>query len=563
MSLARVTYTTTTNPQTLAIPFPYLTSDHVIVSFGGVVQTEGVGYTFVTSSSISVSCAVDTEVEIRRSTSLETRLTNYIDGTLVNANPLNIDSKQPFYLIQEIDDTLDEIVSVIDGGGGSTIQTGITVADDGVALGTTGTVNVLDFNGKGVEASRVDNQVTVDIPAPGGFTFDTSPPAIATVDDGHRFVDSATFKQFIAVNDGTSRQWVEVAGGASEGALESHTHDVGDITNLSEAIDDRVGSLLVAGTGVTLTYDDAANTLTIDATGGAGAYLPLAGGTLTGDLGLAGGVNIEPEVVSNNANFRVKPAVNGTTNVIIEPTGTFYNSSFVMYGYDYVQGGSGGGTGDNTVLLLSCHPTVSLTHLTIDKVGVGTYARVLPFQIGSVNSGSGPTNIAAHFGWNTSDGSDPYVAIGGTTRIADAKLQVNGDCNITGNLKLNGTTFTPPSAPPKVIQVAASDVTTAITAGTAKVTFRMPYAMTLSAVRASLGTAQTSGSIFTVDINEGGSSILATKLTIDNTETTSTTAATAAVISDTSLADDAEITIDVDQVGDGTAKQLIVTLIGT
>jgi hypothetical protein len=116
---------------------------------------------------------------------------------------------------------------------------------------------------------------------------------------------------------------------------------------------------------------------------------------------------------------------------------------------------------------------------------------------------------------------------------------------------------------PTEVQVAASDETTALTTGTAKVTFRMPYAMTITAVRASLSTAQASGSIFTVDINEGGTSILSTKLTIDNTEKTSTTAATAAVISDTALADDAEITIDIDQIGDGTAAGLKVTIIGT
>jgi hypothetical protein len=115
---------------------------------------------------------------------------------------------------------------------------------------------------------------------------------------------------------------------------------------------------------------------------------------------------------------------------------------------------------------------------------------------------------------------------------------------------------------PAEIVVAASDETTALTTGTAKVTFRMPHAMTLTGVRASLSTAQASGSIFTVDINEGGTSVLSTKLTIDNTEKTSTTA-TAAVISDSSLADDAEITIDIDQIGDGTAKGLKVILIGT
>jgi hypothetical protein len=120
-----------------------------------------------------------------------------------------------------------------------------------------------------------------------------------------------------------------------------------------------------------------------------------------------------------------------------------------------------------------------------------------------------------------------------------------------------------PAGPPTTITVAASDETTAITAGNGKVSFRMPYAMTVTAVRASLTTAQASGNIFTVDVNEAGSSILGTKLTIDNTEKTSTTAAAAATITDATLADDAEITIDVDQVGDGTAKGLKVTLIGT
>jgi hypothetical protein len=116
---------------------------------------------------------------------------------------------------------------------------------------------------------------------------------------------------------------------------------------------------------------------------------------------------------------------------------------------------------------------------------------------------------------------------------------------------------------PEAIQLAASDETTALTTGTAKVTFRMPFAMTLTAVRASLTTAQASGSIFTVDINQGGSSVLGTKLTIDNTELTSTTAATPATITTSALTDDAEITIDIDQIGDGTATGLKITLIGT
>jgi hypothetical protein len=112
------------------------------------------------------------------------------------------------------------------------------------------------------------------------------------------------------------------------------------------------------------------------------------------------------------------------------------------------------------------------------------------------------------------------------------------------------------------IVIACSDEDTDLSTGTAKVTFRMPYAFYVEEVRASVNTAPT-GSTLTVDINEGGVSILSTVLSIDAGEETSETAATAAVISDASLADDAEITIDIDQVGSTVAgKGLKVTLKG-
>ena len=91
----------------------------------------------------------------------------------------------------------------------------------------------------------------------------------------------------------------------------------------------------------------------------------------------------------------------------------------------------------------------------------------------------------------------------------------------------------------------------------------MPFAMTLSEVKASVSTAPTGANI-EVDINEAGVSVLSTILSIDAGEETSDTAAIPAVISDSALADDAEITIDADQVGSTVAGVfLIVYLIGT
>jgi hypothetical protein len=117
----------------------------------------------------------------------------------------------------------------------------------------------------------------------------------------------------------------------------------------------------------------------------------------------------------------------------------------------------------------------------------------------------------------------------------------------------------------EAIYIPVGDETTNLTAAAGKAFFRMPFAMTLTAVRCSVSTAPV-GSTIIVDINEGagaGTTILSTKLTIDASEFSSQDAATPAVISDTALADDAQISLDIDQIGSGTpGKGLKVWLIG-
>lgn len=126
----------------------------------------------------------------------------------------------------------------------------------------------------------------------------------------------------------------------------------------------------------------------------------------------------------------------------------------------------------------------------------------------------------------------------------------------------NGAWAVVPATIPIEIQVACSDETTAITIGTAKATFRTPCAITLTAVRASVTTAPT-GTPILIDIKEAGLTVLSTKLMINATSKTSVGAATPYVISDASLADDAEITIDFNQVGSTVAGAGVkVTLIG-
>lgn len=109
--------------------------------------------------------------------------------------------------------------------------------------------------------------------------------------------------------------------------------------------------------------------------------------------------------------------------------------------------------------------------------------------------------------------------------------------------------------------VACSDEGSILAIGQ-KVAFRMPYDITLTEVRASLTTAQTSGSAFTVDVQKNATTLFSTKITIDNGEKTTATAAAPAVLSTTSVSEDDEITIILDQIGDGTATGLKVYFVG-
>lgn len=70
-----------------------------------------------------------------------------------------------------------------------------------------------------------------------------------------------------------------VASGATANATDAALRDrsthtgtqaASTISDFAEAVDDRVAALLVAGSNVTLTYNDAANTLTVAASGGGG-----------------------------------------------------------------------------------------------------------------------------------------------------------------------------------------------------------------------------------------------------------------------------------------------------
>ena len=366
----------------------------------------------------------------------------------------------------------------------------------------------------------------------------------------------------------------EIVGSAAAGALAD-----------AEQIQDIVGALVVAGTGITATYDDASSppTLTIAATTGltteqvqdiAGALI-VAGSNITATYddasspatltiaGSAGGLTQEQVedvvgallVAGAGATVTYDDASSPATITIAAAGGDFTEVWQFAVGDETtaITTGTAKWTfrAPKAITLTGVRASLS----TVSSSGTPTV------DINVNGSTVLSTKITIDASEKTSVTAATPAVISSSVIADDDEITIDIDVAGTGAAGLKVVLIGTASDSKEVIQVAISDETTAITTGTAKVTMRVARAMTITAVRANLNTVSSSGTP-TVDINKNGSTILSTKLTIDASEKTSVTAATPAVISDTALASDDELTFDIDTAGTG-AKGLKITIIGT
>ena len=131
--------------------------------------------------------------------------------------------------------------------------------------------------------------------------------------------------------------------------------------------------------------------------------------------------------------------------------------------------------------------------------------------------------------------------IGSTNQILQVKSGLPAWSTVSGNV-----------APTLSFIVSLTSETGDLTVADNLAQIRLPFAFTLTEVRAFVNTAPV-GAALTFDITEAGSTILSTLITIDVTEKTSESAAVPPVISDASLADDAIIGFNCDVIGSSTA----------
>ena len=125
--------------------------------------------------------------------------------------------------------------------------------------------------------------------------------------------------------------------------------------------------------------------------------------------------------------------------------------------------------------------------------------------------------------------------------------------NTDGNAWLDNTTS---------FVIACSDETSDLETGDDKAQLRLPFQFELTSISANVNTAPT-GSTISIQVQEDGSDILSTPITIDISELTSESAAVPPVISDSTLAANSIISIDLDQIGSTIAGTgLKINLVG-
>ena len=202
---------------------------------------------------------------------------------------------------------------------------------------------------------------------------------------------------------------------------------------------------------------------------------------------------------------------------------------------------------------------LSRTSSALARLAVGSDGKVLTAKA------SESTGLA----WET-PAANPNTTKGDVSGFSSSIARIPIGSNLTiltaDSAQALGLKWAAPAAQEESFIVACSDEGTALTTGTAKVTFRMPYAFTLNAgaagLTASCNQAPT-GAILTIDVNDGGTTIMdSTKLTIAIGSTTSV-GGTAPVLTDVALAANAVITVDIDQIGSTNAGTgLKITLLG-
>ena len=105
-------YTANGSTSTFNIGFDYRTTADITVTLNGSATSAFTYNSAGTQITFTSPPADTTNVEIRRTTSQGTRLTDYASGAILTENDLDTDSLQSFYMSQEAVDDANDVIKI-------------------------------------------------------------------------------------------------------------------------------------------------------------------------------------------------------------------------------------------------------------------------------------------------------------------------------------------------------------------------------------------------------------------------------------------------------------------
>lgn len=322
---------------------------------------------------------------------------------------------------------------------------------------------------------------------------------------------------------------------------------LGSSTSDTEFIQDVVGALIAAGVGMTVTYNDAGNTETIaiDTAAEAERIMDYLAGVTTAGKGLVAGSGVTLTYDDVNDTITITSTGGGASALTVQDENT--NISTAVSQIDFQGAGVTvtAGTGEVIVTIPGSSGGTALT-VQDENANVSTAVSQIDFQGAgvTVTAGTGEVIVtipgAAAAGHTIQEEGTPLTARTGLNFVG-AGVTATDD-------SVNNRTIVTIAAPAAVGAFAGTFIgVLAVGTGVARIYNDTGVALTISSVRASVGTAPT-GSGVTVDVNKNGVTIFTTQTNRPQIAASGITAL-AAAINVTSWAVGEYLTVDIDAVG--------------
>jgi len=302
MANSFVRYTGNGTTTTYAIPFSYRSTDDLSATVAGASVTAYTLDAAGTNLTFTTAPANNAAIEIRRTTSQNTKLVDYVSGSVLTENDLDTDSDQAFYMSQEAIDKAGDVISLDNVDFNWNVQ-------NKRLKNVANPVDNTDAVNKQFISTNIPNITTVagistDVTTVAGISSDVTAVAADATDIGTVATNIASVNT-VATN---IADVIKVADDLNEAISEVETvaNDLNEATSEIEVVANNITNVNTVGTNI-------ANVNTV---GGISANVTTVAGISADVTGVAGISTAVSNVNSNSTNINAVNANSANINTV-------------------------------------------------------------------------------------------------------------------------------------------------------------------------------------------------------------------------------------------------------